>query len=146
MSEFIFEYYIFVLLAALGAIQLGAVAGRLKGLLVLKHRTAAVGLGLVFIAAAPVWFFSTGERNINDFEGGITANGQALYAFLGSITALASTLAVTSLINFRLGRGALPPFDGLHSLREASYLIALSGNLRYWSRAWRKLTSNYFFG
>lgn len=146
MSEFIFEYYVFVLLAALGAIQLGAVAGKLTGLLLLKHPVAAVALGIVFIAAAPVWFFSTGERNINDYEGGITANGQALYAFLGSITALASTLAVTSMINFRLGRGALPPFEGLHSLRDANYLIALSGNLRYWSKAWRKLTSNYFFG
>ncbi len=146
MSEFIFEYYVFVLLAALGAIQLGAVAGKLKGLLVLRHPAAAVALGVVFIAAAPVWFYSTGERNINDYEGGITANGQALYAFLGCITALVSTLAVTSLINFRMGRGALPPFDGLHSLREASYVVALSGNLTYWSKAWRKLTSNYFFG
>ena len=146
MSEFIFEYYIFIFLAALGAIQLGAAAGKLKGLLILRQPTAAVALGLVFIAAAPVWFFSTGERNINDYEGGITANGQALYAFLGSITALASTLAVTSLVNFRLGRGAPPPFEGLQSLREANYLIAVSGNLRYWSKAWRKLTSNYFFG
>ena len=146
MSEFIFEYYVFVLLAALGAIQIGAAAGRLKGLLLLKHHTASVCLGVVLVAAAPVWFFSTGERNINDFDGSITANGQALYAFLGSITALVSTLAVSSLINIRLGRDALPPFGGLHSLREANYLIAIIGNLRYWTRAWRKLTSSYFFG
>ena len=83
MSEFIFEYYIFVFLAALGAIQLGATAGKVEGLMVLKHRFASVCLGAVLVAAAPVWFFSTGERNINDYEGGITANGQALYAFLG---------------------------------------------------------------
>ncbi len=146
MSEFIFEYYFFVFLAALGAIQLGALAGKLNGLLILKQPIAAVALSVLFIAAAPVWFFSTGERNINDYEGGITANGQALYAFLGSITALAATLAITSLVNFRLGRGATPPFEGLHSMTEVNYLIAITGNLRYWVRAWRKLTSNYFFG
>ncbi len=146
MSEFIFEYYIFVFLAALGAIQVGAAAGKLKGILVFGHTAASVTLGGALFVAAPVWFFSTGERNINDFEGGITANGQALYAFLGCITALVVTLAVTSIINFRLGRGTLPPFNGLQSLTEANYLLAVSNNLRYWSKAWRKLTSNYFFG
>ncbi len=146
MSEFIFEYYIFVFLAALGAIQIGASAGKLNGLLVLKHPNAALSLGVGLVVAAIVWFFSTGERNINDYDGGITANGQALYAFLGCITALFTTLAVTSLVNFRLGRGAKPPFGGLHSLSEANYLLAISGNLKYWSKAWRKLTNNYFFG
>ena len=146
MSEFIFEYYFFVYLAALGAIQIGAAAGKVRGILVFKRQAHAFGLGAALAVASIIWFFSTGERNINDYDGGITANGQALYAFLGSITAVVTTIAITSLINHRLGRGAFPPFDGLHALREANYLIAVYGNLRYWSKAWRKLTSNYFFG
>ena len=147
MSEFIRDYYIFVFVAALGAIQVGAAAGKLDGLLAFKRKAAALAFGGALMAGAAAWFFSTGERNINDYAGGITANGQALYAFLGCITAVVATFAATSLLNLRIGRGAAPPFDGLHSLREANYLLAVSANLRYWTKAWRKLlTRRFFFG
>ena len=146
MSEFIFEYYMFVFVAGLGAIQIGASVGRLKGLLVFKHPVVARIFGAALTFAALVWFFSTGERNINDYAGGIDANGQAFYAFLGSITAFIVTVVGTSLLNLRMGRGSSPPYNGMDSLRDVNFILALWRNLRYWSKAWRTLTKSYFFG
>ena len=146
MSEFIFEYFMFVLLAALGTIQIAASASGLKGILVFKHPLVARCFGASISFAALVWFFSTGERNINDFAGGIDANGQALYAFLGCFAASVTTVVGTSVINFRMSHPGPAPYLGLEALRETTFLKALWANLSYWTKEWRTLTKNYFFG
>ena len=146
MSEFIFEYFMFVFLAALGTIQVAASASGLRGILIFKHPLVGRGFGTALTFASLVCFFSTGERNINDYVGGIDANGQALYAFLGCFAAAVTTVIGTSAINFRMSHSGPAPYLGFEALRETTFLKALWANLNYWSKEWQTLTKKYFFG
>ena len=146
MFSFAADYFITVLVAALGVIQLAASLGRLDGLLILKSKLLTRGLGLALVPGAFAWFFSTGTRNINDFEGGLDANEQALLLFLATLTAVAVTFLVSSIVNARM-RGPEPaPGEGLDALRRTSYARALILSIRYWSKEWRTQIRSYLLG
>ena len=89
MFSFVVDYYLFVTVSAFGAIQIASSVASLHGLVLLRSvlATRAVGLGLA--VAAAVWFFAVEDRNINDYEGGLDSNIQALLFFLGASTAYA---------------------------------------------------------
>ena len=145
MFTFATDYFILVFFASSGVIQIGASAGQLRGLLIFKSAVAARALGLTLVAAAFVWFFGTAERNVNDYEGGLCANTQALFFFLGVLAGGSFTFLVSSIVNLRM-KGTPSPEAGLDALRETSYVRALGQSLAYWWRAWRTRTKSYFFG
>ena len=132
--------------AGLGVIQVAVSLGSLKGLLVVKSPIAARVGGLVLTIAAFVWFFATDTRNINDFEGGLDAPSQALFFFLGALSALLATLIISSLVNADLNGDESEPGAGLDALKTSNYSRALARSLRYWWREWRTQTKPYFFG
>lgn len=107
-----------------------------KGLLIVKSPLLACTIGLVLAMMAFVWFFASTPRNINDFEGGLDANDQALYLFLGVLTAVVSTLLVSSAVNVRLRDSDLAPDEGLDALKHTNYVRALSQSIRSWWKEW----------
>ncbi len=129
MSPFVADYLIFVFWASAGAIQVGASIGRFDGLLLLKHTLAAHALGLALVGGAIAWFFLTDERNINDIDGGLDANQQAIGFFGGAAVAVIATVAVTSLINARMHRGEPGADEGLDALRKTGYFQAARASL-----------------
>lgn len=145
MSRFALDYAIMVFIASLGAIQVAASLGGLRGLLFLPSRIASRVLGVVLIVGALVWFFASGERNINDYEGGLDANVQALFFFLSAAAAYLTTLVASSLLNRSLRDGDPSPYEGLEALKKTNYARAVAWNLRFWSRQWRRMKS-YFSG
>lgn len=146
MYSFAADYYITVFAAAVGVIQVAASLGQLKGLLILKSPLIARTAGLALAAGAFVWFFASGARNINDYEGGLDGNEQAVYLFLGVLTAVAATFLVSSVVNVRLNGGDATPDQGLDALKQTTYARALSRSVRYWWREWRTQMKPYFFG
>ncbi len=146
MFNFAVDYYLFALVANVGVIQVAASLGNLQGLLVFKSPLLARTLGLATPVIAFVWFFTSETRNINDYEGGLDGNDQALLFFLGTISATMATSLLTSIINARMtGRGQTP-IDGLTALTRTSYLRAVRLSLRYWRNNWRAQTKSYFSG
>ena len=145
MFSFAVDYYLFVSISAFGLIQLAASSGRLHGLVLLRSRLATWAVGLGLAAAAAVWFFAVEDRNINDYEGGLDANIQALLFFLGASTAYAATLAVSS-VNRRAEAVELRPGEGLGALRRTTFARALAQSLAYWRREWRTQIRPYLFG
>ena len=146
MFTFAVDYYLFVLAACIGVIQVAASLGGLKGLFIVRSPARARAIGLVVTVAAVVWFLASDDRNVNDFEGGLDANGQALFFFWGSLGAVVATLVASSLRNWRMGKENPAPGEGLDGLKSTSYLRALVVSLKYWRREWRKQTKPYFFG
>ena len=146
MFSFVVDYYLFVSVSAFGVIQVAASAGRLHGLVLLRSvlATRAVGLGLA--VAAAVWFFAVEDRNINDYEGGLDSNIQALLFFLGASTAYAATLALSSVVNRRADAVDSEPGEGLGALRRTTFARALAHSLEYWRREWRTQIRPYLFG
>ena len=146
MFTFATDYFLLVFVSALGVIQIGASFGGLSGLLFLQAPKAARALGTVLAVAPFIWFFSTGERNINDYQGGLDAPTQALFFFLGTLAAGGVTFIVSSAVNWRMDRGAPAPEDGMDALRNASWARALAASLHYWRKNWRRRTKQYFSG
>ena len=146
MSEFARDYFVVVFVAGVGVIQLAASTARLDGLLFFKSRILARAFGLVLPLAAVAWFFTSESRNINDFEGGLDANEQAIILFLGVLASVVASLVASSLVNRRMSRAEPEPEDGFDALRHTSYFQALSINLSYWRRAWPRRMKSYFFG
>ena len=148
MFSFAIDYYLMVVIAACGVLQISASVGRLDGLLLFKSPLMARALGVALAAAGPVLFFATAERNINDYEGGLDGNFQGLFFILGTITALALTVGATSFVNRSMAHPTQIE-NGIESLKRTNYTRALTNNIRFlrkhW-RTWRTWTRPYFFG
>ena len=146
MFTFATDYFLLVFVATLGVIQLAASLAGLKGLVVFKSPFVARPLGLALVVAAFIFFFSTGERNLNDYEGGLDANTQALFFFLGVLAGGGVTFVGSSVVNMRMKAAGPMPNGGFDALREANYVRALARSLGYWSRNWRQQMRSYFSG
>lgn len=146
MFTFATDYYLLVIVASFGVIQIAASVGRLNGLLIFRPAPAARAFGLVLVVASFIWFFTSDQRNINDYEGGLDANVQALFFFLGAATALAATLALASIRNARLNDGEPALGEGLDALKRTNYARALVQSVHFWLREWRTQMKPYFFG
>lgn len=132
MFTFATDYWLGVFVSTLGVLQLAFSVGDIRGLLLFKSRVVARTLGLVLAAGGFVLFFSTGTRNINDYEGGLDAPTQALFFFLGAFAAVIVTLAVTSIVNHRMRGPEADPESGIDSLRDTNYALSLARSARYW--------------
>ena len=146
MFSFATDYYITMFTASLGVLQVAFSIGRLDGLLIFKSPLFARALGIVLAVGAFVWFFATDTRNINDYDGGLDANVQALLLFLGASTALAVTFLASSLVNARMEGGDLEAKDGLEALKHTNYVRALSRSVSYRWRTWQAQMSRYLSG
>ncbi len=146
MFTFATDYFLLVFVSTIGVIQLSASLGGLKGLLVFKSPVVARPLGIILVVAAIVIFFATEDRILNDFKGGLDANTQALFFFLGVLAGGAVTFIGSSLINIRMNDADASPGSGFDALRDTNYLRALVLSLRYWTRNWRQQMRSYFSG
>ncbi|MDP6070677.1 MAG: hypothetical protein QGG34_03780 [SAR202 cluster bacterium] len=146
MFTFATDYSICVFIATVGVLQIAVSIGRIDGLLFFKRPVLARALGVVLVVFAFVLFFSTGPRNVNDFEGGMDANGQALFFFYGSFLAVIVTFAVSSIVNIAMKGREAPVGAGLDAVRDTNYVVALTRSLTYWWRNWRTQMKSYFFG
>ena len=146
MFTFATDYFILVVVATVGVIQIAASVGRLKGLLFFKSPITARKMGFLLVVGAFIWFFSTGERNINDYQGGLDANTQALFFFLGALAGGGATFLASSVVNMRMTGDGTSPEDGLDALKSTTYARALGHSLAYWWREWRTQMKRYFFG
>ena len=146
MFSFATDYYICVLVATIGVLQIAFSIGEIRGLLIFKSPLLARTVGAVLAVSAFVWFFGSGARNLNDFQGGLDANTQALFFFFGAFTAVIVTFAVASVVNFRMIGPDAAPGAGLDAVKETSYATALLRSLSYWRKNWRTQMKDYFSG
>ena len=146
MLTFAADYLFMVTVACVGTVQVAAAFAGLRGLLFIQRASLAKVLGALLIAAGPVLFFGTGERNLNDYEGGLDANEQAIVFFLGVVAGVGVTILVSTVLNRRMKGRDGAPMGGLDSLRDSNFGAALVRSLSYWKRNWRTQTRRYFSG
>ena len=146
MFSFAADYYIGVFISTFGALQFAFSLGGLKGVLIFKSSLVARSIGLALAAFGLALFMGTESRNINDYEGGLDANEQALLFFLGAVSALAVALCLSSLVNRGMKGSGVRPEGGLDALRDTNYALALARSVAYWGGKWRTRTKRYLFG
>ena len=147
MADFARDYLILVFFSGLGALQIAASYGRLKGMLFLKIPVVSRLLGALLVLVVVIWFFASAPRNVNDVDGGLDGNFQALLFAVGSLAALVITLIGSSIVNARMRNHhsfSIPA--GLDELKENNYLYALINSLSYWWKRWQKQIYRYFSG
>ena len=146
MFTFATDYYICVLVATIGVLQIAFSISRIRGLLVFKSPLVARTVGVVLVVSAFMWFFGTGARNLNDYQGGLDANTQALFFFFGAFTGVIVTFTVASVVNIRMMGPDAAPGAGLDAVKDTSYATALVRSLSYWRKNWRTQMKDYFSG
>ena len=133
--SFSLDYFLLVLVAALGVLQMVASHPDFRGLLLVRPPAVAFLGGLCAVIAAFVWFFAAEARNLSDTEGGLDGNRAASIFCLATSIAVAATFIFSSVVNRSLGREGPPPSPGLDALRHTTYLRALWGSLKaLWKR------------
>ena len=130
MKPFSAEYFILVVISAIGVFQLAALHGGLRGMLIFQSPGITKILGMAFPLTAAFWFFGTKDRKLSDHLGGLSSNEIALAFFLGVVTAWVLTITISSLVNHNRWNKPAEPGDGLDSLAKTTYFRALLDNLR----------------
>ena len=123
MSMFAIEYFFFALVSNLGLLTLIAGRSQLEFMKVIKNPQKSFGIGFFIMVIAFVWYFGFEKRNINDFEGGLDANMQALFFVISTVTAIVLILIANSIL--RKGKPETNLSIGLDVLKESTYLQAI---------------------
>ena len=139
------EYLVLVFLVCCGVIQVAASYGGLKGLFLFGGRRLSAVAGIGLIVAPLTWFFWDGGRNLPDTDGGIAGASQFVLFVLGGFLALVLTFSITSIVNYTRSVPS-DTIDGLPSLKETTYLQALSNNIGVLWKLYRKLTRKFSSG
>ena len=129
MVSFAFDYYLMVVIAAAGTLQIAAVVGDIRGLLLFSNTIVGYSFGISLVLFGYLIFFATAERNVNDTLGGLDGNVQFVLFLLGAITATLLTFVVSSVLNRRMYE-LDDTTDGLEALRRTTYLKAVLVRLR----------------
>ena len=135
-GSFILDYYLLVFHASCGVFQMVGAWKAFVGILYLKYRPGSFLLGLGLLIGSFTWFFLSEPRNVSDSAHGLNGNEQFAYFFAGSGTALAFTLLVSSLLNWKLGAQRSNLRSGLDALKQSGYLRAL---YLTWRSPWPKM-------
>ena len=136
MFSFAIDYYLTVSMAATGVIQIAACFGGLGGLVFFRSCIVARVVGAILVVVPMVWFFASEPRNINDYDGGLDANEQAIFFALGALTSLIVTLILSSLVNFRMN-SQIGLKAGLGALENTTYVRAVLANLPFRVKQWK---------
>ena len=139
------EYLLLVFLSCVGVVQVAASYGDLRGLLLFRDNRLSMVVGVGLIAGSLLWFFWDGGRNLPDTNGGIAGASQFWLFVLGGFLALLFTYLATSITRFRRGP-SVDTTDGLPSLRETTYVQAITNNLGVLWKLYRRVTRKYSSG
>ncbi|MBM4406147.1 MAG: hypothetical protein FJ039_08210 [Chloroflexi bacterium] len=119
------DYFLLVVIAALGALQITAASSGLRGLWIIPQRRAVYLIGALLLVGAFAWFVLTGDTNIPGDLGGVEGSEQ-FGLFLGGVAVAALlTAGIASLTQRKAGA---PPagVEGIEALRHTT----LAGLLR----------------
>jgi hypothetical protein len=116
------RYCLLVFIAVLGVMQAAAAHNNLEGLLFFKYKRYAYLWALLTAGSSLAVFFTWNYH----FETGVIEGSQQAWMFaVSAFAALLFTLAVSSLLKYRLGKSDRVPARGLEGLNRSSFVHAL---------------------
>lgn len=141
MTDFAWDYLLFVSFSALGVLLTVTAYSRLNGVLLFGRRLSML-IGALLILGAFAWFFLSAPRNQPDTGVGLNGNEQALLFSAGAGAALVLVLALSSLRNWSMVGSS--HHLGMEALRHSSYLRTLLRGLRlHWAHYYRRTKGRF---
>lgn len=127
------DYFILVLIASIGLYQIVAITAKLDGLCFFKRPLPQIVFGVLSIAVAYIWFFTSDERNIqHQVEG-----SQQLGLFLSAIiTGYVITGIISSAIQAKVKTRINNPEKekaheiGIESLKTNTFLGSIRSRMK----------------
>ena len=113
------DYFLLVLLASCGIIQVVAARSGLRGLLFLPHERPSYVLGVLLLVGAFVWFVLIGDTGIAGDIGGVEGAEQFGLFLAGAAASVAVTGVIASATQAKRPAD-LPMGQGLDELRRAT--------------------------
>jgi hypothetical protein len=127
------DYFILVFIASLGVYQIVSIYAKLDGVCLFKQRWLQYIFGLLAIAGAFGWFFTSKERNVQHTVEG----AQQLGLFLGAIVASwVVTNILASIIQAKVDTKIDAPGEekqyklGIENLKTRTFLGSIISNLK----------------
>jgi hypothetical protein len=115
------EYFILVFIAALGFIQIAALRSHLKGLLFSQNPIVNYVISGLLIAPGAIFFFTWNYHNpVGIIEG---AQQAELFAIAAAL-AVAATLILGSVLNYRRLKPVGPPSGSIEALKDRTFFQA----------------------
>ena len=142
-SAFLIDYIVWVYISTLGVIQFAAVRSGLLGMLFIRRWPKATLVAtVVTVLSAFTWYFASAERNQPDTGLGLDANVQAFWFATSATLAAGTTLAISSITNYRWGKdhgwderaGEAPP-AGINWLSRTTFFHAIRARLTHARRS-----------
>ena len=124
------DYVLYNLIACLGIIQAGVSYAGIRGLCFFKRPIFGYLFALVAVSVSSAWFFTIEDRNLKGLEG----VEQFTYMITSAGSALAATVILSSLINWRL-KSKNPPISedslgpGFETLKYMTFFQAIKRKL-----------------
>ena len=124
--SFALDYFICVFICCNAVLQLAAHRADLSMLKIVRNTklTYLISTGLIFFSA--YLFFTTDNRIINDFEGGLDANQQAVTFFLSALCSFFVTGLVASAFNSSKHKQFTQNIGGLATYRNYRLIESLN--------------------
>ena len=121
------DYFIFVLVASIGTLQIAAAYAQLRGLSFFNRSIIGYISGSSVIVIAFWWFFATEKRIGHD----IIAGSQQYGLFIAGVAAaIFVTVTLSSIIKSRTSPPGKAEETGLKSLKNITYFQAIARYLR----------------
>jgi len=130
------EYYLLIVLTALGALQLAVQHSKIRTLQLTNHYPLTRFLGRLLLFVPSIWFFSTQNRNLPDTNGGLDGGDQAVLFVGGCLTALIITLSISHTKRF-VQHPLRSKLKGIEALYDETYISAVLHNLRILRAKWK---------
>ncbi len=124
--SFALDYFICVFICCNAVLQLAVHRADLSMLKIIRNTklTYLISTGLIFFSA--YLFFTTDNRIINDFEGGLDANQQAVTFFLSALCSFFVTGLVASAFNTSKHKQFTQNIGGLATYRNYRLIESLN--------------------
>ncbi len=120
------DYIVYNLIACLGIIQAAVSYAGIKGMCFFKRPVFGYLFALIAVSASSAWFFTVKNRNIKGLEG----TEQFTFMITACGSALAATMLISSLINWRMRDKNPPPAEdnlgtGFETLKYMTFFQAI---------------------
>lgn len=120
------DYIVYNLIACLGIIQAGVGYAGIRGLCFFKRPIYCYLFALIAVSVSSAWFFTVEDRNIKGLEG----TEQFTFMITACGSALAATMLIASIVNYRMASKNLPPPEdslgiGFETLRYMTFFQAI---------------------
>ena len=110
--------------AFFGVLQIVATCNRLRGLSLFSDRKKGYLFGVAIAISSFVWFFGTGNRNIEGHITGVQGTQQFALFLAGVCTGICATAIIASIVHWKSKPSPKSPRYGLELIRETTYLRA----------------------